>query len=30
MFKKNTKYIYYDFHEETKGDNFHKINDLLK
>ena len=29
-FKNSTKYIYYDFHEETKGDKFYKINDLLK
>ena len=28
--KNKTKYIYYDFHEETSGNNFSKINDLIK
>ena len=23
------KYTYYDFHTETKGDNFHRLNDLM-
>lgn len=27
--KKNVKHIWYDFHGETHGDNFHKINDLM-
>ena len=30
LFKGNIKYIYYDFHEETKGDKFRKVNALLK
>ena len=25
----NVKHIWYDFHKETHGDNFHKLNDLL-
>lgn len=27
--KLNVNYVYFDFHYETKGDNFYKINDLL-
>ncbi len=23
------KYTYFDFHTETKGDNFHRLNDLM-
>jgi len=23
------KYTFYDFHTETKGDNFHRLNDLM-
>lgn len=26
---KCVKYTYYDFHTETKGDNFHRLNDLM-
>ncbi len=26
---KNIKYTYYDFHMETKGDNFHRLNELM-
>jgi len=27
--RKNVKYIWWDFHKETHGDKFHKINDLM-
>lgn len=27
--KKNVDHIWYDFHNETGGDQFHKLNDLL-
>ena len=26
---KNVKHIWYDFHGETSGDKFHKLNDLM-
>lgn len=29
MPKRNVKHIWYDFHGETHGDKFHKINDLM-
>lgn len=27
--KTNIKHIWYDFHNETHGDNFHKLNNLM-
>ena len=27
--KKNFRHIWYDFHQETHGDQFHKVDDLI-